>query len=631
MKTVIQLSRAFVLSSLIAVSGTAWADLSPERIEEFRPVIVEGLSSTDATTLVLAVRAAVYLNDDELLPSVVEHLEHPDARVRAAAAMALLSVGESDEEAREVLAALLTGPDPDARVNVLERVLPLLPEVEQTAILRASIDAALDNTETLRPILLYIAQRGQGATFQLLTIATTAPDAIADIVNSVLLQSGRPEATSIADALIATGDPVRMGRAADILIGLNSIESRTSLAALLTASDAALAQRAGFHLANYGNNEALSLVAALAFNTAQPLDLRIQAINLLAERGPLTSTVDEIRALAAEPAAPAELRQAAFAWLGATRDPAALQTLREMFDGFFADQRIDALAGLGFAGNDAPTGEIVMIMSGSGEPALRLGAAHALGRIATPEAVSALTQQLMMESEDEMKVAIIEALGISGASEAAQPIANEFASQNPTTALAALNALNRLGNTSIARQVESVATTNRDPGVRWRATVVMAGLSPDIGNVRLMQALSRPPEGFLADIAHLSPDVLREIDEMLLTHADQQIRSDALFRVLGRADGGYSVLRPILEGRSAPEVRAQALAVVAAQRRIEDAPLFRQLTEDPDRTTRLRALMTLAELGDPAQTEFFEEYVGHADATLRLLAAWALLNLDAQT
>jgi HEAT repeat protein len=191
--------------------------------------------------------------------------------------------------------------------------------------------------------------------------------------------------------------------------------------------------------------------------------------------------------------------------------------------------------------------------------------------------------------------------------------------------------MNRLGNTSIARQVESVATTNRDPGVRWRATVVMAGLSPDIGNVRLMQALSRPPEGFLADIAHLSPDVLREIDEMLLTHADQQIRSDALFRVLGRADGGYSVLRPILEGRSAPEVRAQALAVVAAQRRIEDAPLFRQLTEDPDRTTRLRALMTLAELGDPAQTEFFEEYVGHADATLRLLAAWALLNLDAQT
>jgi HEAT repeat protein len=622
-------ARLSLAALLTTATVPAAAELSDEMIESFRPVITEGLSSTDATVLVLAVRAAVHLNDSELTAAVVGQLENADHRVKTAAALALLTVGESESEARAVLSNILAEGTADARVNALERAMPLLSDADQASVLGSAIDAAADNLEALRPLYLFVAQRGRGQTYELLSRILTVPEPVAVMIRDIIIRVGREDATAVASSLIASGEPARQAMGVDVLVALNTLGARDALADALNSGDVALAQRVGSFLARYGNTDALQLVKDLAFNPAQSEADRIAAMRLLAERGPLTAAPEEIMALTEEPAVSTDFLLAAYSWLGATREPGALATLREMFDGFFADQRILALAGLGFAGEDAPVTEIAEIMTGSGEPALRLGAALALGQIGNQEAVAALSRQLFVEPVEEMKVAIIQALGNSGSSAAAQPVANEFASQNALTSMAALNALAAIGNTSISRQVESVATTSRDPAVRWRAVIVLTELQPEIGEIRLMQALSRPPEGFRDDIAHLSDELLNEVDETLLTHQDENVRSTALFRVLGREDGGYSVLRPLLEGRSSPEVRAQALAVVAGQRRVEDAELFQQLTSDPDRTTRLRALVTLAELGDPAQVPFFEDYADHADATLRLLAAWALLNIDA--
>jgi hypothetical protein len=99
-------------------------------------------------------------------------------------------------------------------------------------------------------------------------------------------------------------------------------------------------------------------------------------------------------------------------------------------------------------------------------------------------------------------------------------------------------------------------------------------------------------------------------------------------RVIGQPDGGYAVLRPLLDGQIAPEVRREAIAVVTSARLATDAELFVRLSNDTDRTVRLQGLATLAELGDPANEEFFRGYMNHADLALRMVANYAILRMS---
>ena len=621
------LARITMALTLGAASNVA-AEITPELAERLRPIIEEGLASTDANVQSIAVRAAPALMDDALLDVVGAQLTNTDVSVRIAAATALLLAGEMEREARAALVQEFANGDGSVRATLLDRSLPTLAVAEQAAVLDAALDA-ITAPDAFRQIVTNIAQRGAPPVYDILLRAATVSPELRAIIIEEVARAQRPEGIAIIQSLVGNRSADTHADGATLAMALNTAEARSAIEGLLDSDDAALAQRVGFFLADYGSATALQRVRDLALNPEMPEDLRMSALAVVRDRAPTTATFEQVVALTAETGRSLDFTLAAFTWLGALNSTEAREHLNALNNGLFADDRLRAITGLGYLQDGAPVADFISILSGSGEQALRAAAARALGNVGTAECVQVLSQQLFMERDEAIKMAIIEAIAEAGESSAATQLTYEFAAQNPVVTLAVLDALGQLGDTSVARTVEGLVTGAREPEVRWKATIVLTMLDPDAGRIRLLQAVERPPENFRDDIAGFSAELLNEIDEALLLNSNQAVREEALYRVLTRADGGYSVFRPLLDGGLSPEVRNTALSVVISRRNPDDADLFVRLTEDADRAVRMQATTALAELGLESQSALFVDRLDHADFTLRLMAAYAVVNIYA--
>lgn len=621
---------AAVLFGLLAAAAPqiAQAAPSPKIVAELRPFVEAGLASQDVAVQAWSVRAASLLDDRALYTMVSEQLTNANAPVRVAAAIALLEAGQPAADSHTALANDLLQGDANTRTLILERMLPTIDVSHRVAVLQDAL-ARVTDTAVSTEILRYIAQRTDGDVYALLSRAPAMSAEQRAIVVARVIAADRPIGTQVAGALLASRDPSIRLQGAEVAFALNTVEARAQLEGLLSDPDPILAQRVGFHLSQYGNTAALQAVRDLALNIDQDEALRAQAIAALRDNGAQLLSVAQVDALLAEPGRTAEFRTRVWELLGATRDPAALSRLEGMLDGMFADERLDGLAGLGYSGQGVYVDRIAPVLRGNANQALRLRAAAALGNLGGEQAGAALGAQLNTEPDPAVKLAIIHALAKTGASSAAQSIANEFVSQDVAVAGAALDALEAIGASAVARQIEAVATGFRDPGIRWRAVVLLAKFDPALGRIRLLQALDRPPRGFRDDLVGLPEDLLAEVDNHLLRHADSSVRDAAMLRVLTRDDGGYGVLRPLLDGQLTPDVRRQAISIVTATRNPADTELLRTLTQDIDRGVRLQAYGALAQMGDAANTEFFRGFLENADMAVRLIATYAIARIHA--
>lgn len=618
----------FVLLTASIAGAPAGAEVPAALVTEIRPTIELGLASEEVAVHAWAVRAVAPLADEVMLEALAAELANTNVPVRLAAILAMVEADFDTETALTQLAAEVVTGDAATRALVLKSVFQSLSEQQRVAVIEAILDEATDEG-VVRDVARWLARYSSGAVYAMLEeIDEMSPSNRAVFASEVRL-AGRPDGVVAAQALLASRDAAARAEGAEIAFALNTVEARNALSELIDGDDAGLAQRAGLHLARYGNPAGLALAGDLVRNTAMDEALRIDAMALLRDQGPSIIAFTELQALATE-----EGRSAAFVTrvhelMGATRDSAAVAYLQGRFDALFADERLDGISGLGFTGDVGFVAELGELARGNAELALRSRAITALGHIGGDEAAQILIDALLMERSDEIRVALIDALAMTGSTLATQPIANEFSRQSPATAAAALRALRSIGDSSMAPQIENVALAFRDPAVRWQATVTLSHIDAAAGRIRLLQALDRAPEGFLTDLEGLPQDLLDEVDVTLLRHSDPTTREMALLRVITRPDGGYAVLRAMLEGQAAPEVRREAIAVVTAARRVEDAELYNQLTNDTDRTVRVQGMAALAELADPGQEEFFRGYLNHADVALRMVAAYAVLRIHA--
>ncbi len=620
---------AAALRLTLTLGAPANAAVAPELLTELLPLIETGLASDDVAVQSWAVRAAAATGNSDFESTIVAALENTNAPVRLAAATSLIRMGQEVSEARALLTNELVSGDAQTRGLVLNNLLYRLGDDVREDVLGSAL-SDVSEADVLRQLVAHVAQRGEGDVHALLERAERIDDAALRAVYIEEIQrAARPEGVAIAATLLDSGDADKRLEGAEIAFAINNVDARQLLEPLLGSSNAELAQRVGFHLARYGNAPALGRTAELALNAEMPEDLRMDAMALLRDNGAQFVSWDQLQGLLEEEGRNPGFYTRVYELAGATGDPAALEQLRGLLNGLFADERLEGIAGYGYAGQLDGIETMQEIVGGSGDLSLRLRAAAALGHIGGDAAAEALIAALRSARVDDVKVAIVTALGETGSRLAAQPVANTFALQNNDISLAALDALLLLGSSEIASQIESAAVAARTPEVRWRATVVLTHLDAEIGRIRLMQALDRPPEGFMDDLAGLPPGVLDAIDERLLNHSNQDIRDAALFRVMRRPDGGYAVLHPLVEMATSPDVRRQAIAVVTAAGHAEDASVFETMTRDTDRAIRLQGFAALAELADPEFEEFFRGYLNHADVALRLLSTYGLLRIHA--
>ena len=625
------LAAAPSLVSFAPAAEAAAPKLSPAaaREAELTPAVQTGLASTDASAQSWAIRAGARLKDRTIQTAVVNGLTNTNGPVRLAAALAVLDSknGGKARDAQAVFVNEIATGDAATRMLIMDRLLLRLSENDRASVLDRALKAATD-ANIKGQIINHLARRTEPKLFGLLDRFVGMNDAAerALYINEIR-RLARPNALRFVQALVKSKDAAKQKEGAELAIALNTAESRAALEPLLKSSDAALAQRIGFHLAQYGSPAAGILVRDLALNESADIALRLQSMALIRDNVRSAIDFDKFKALLDDKTRSTEFVKAVYEVLGAARNGASVALLDGLYAGNFAAEIELALYGYAYSGRQELVASLQKEVEGFGSTAMRTAAVQGLGHIGGEAATKALLFQLRKERVLEVKLAIVQALGDTQLAIAAEPLTYLFAEQNEQLSLAAINALVKLGSNNVSVQVESLINQARSPKVKWAATIALVKLDPAIGRIRLLSALERPPESFLEDIKPLPVELRNEVDENLVQSPDQLLADAALFRIMKREDGGYSVLRDYVAGAPSATLRKQAIAVVTAAGKPEDADAFKKLSEQADRSIRLLGFAALADLADPANETYFRGYINHADEAMRCIAAYALLGL----
>ncbi|TVR03453.1 MAG: hypothetical protein EA398_04840 [Deltaproteobacteria bacterium] len=596
-----------------------------DRAETIRDLITLGLASEDAAVRAWALRAAAAHGDRAWRDTIAGELDNAQFTVRLNAALALLDLNHRARDAQARITEDLATGDAQTRAYVLDRVFPLLPEATRARVLRDGV-ARMDEELALRQTLAQLARRATGAEHAVLEAGADIDDAErrAWYVDPVR-RAAREEGLGLAGRLVAQRDAERQREGLAILQAIATADARAAAAPLLRSSHAAVAQEAGLYLARFGDTGALQNVRDLALNADMDVELRIEALRIVRDTAPQMFSMEQLQE--AIPGSGVELRAALHEAIGATRSPEAVAWLEALLDADFAEERMDAISGIGFSGVERHVETVGQILASQGAVNIRVRAARALGHLGGDAAAQRLVTALRMERDSDVKAQIVLAMGDTGSADAAQPILYEFARNDDTVTAAGLDALRALGNTEIAPQLVSVANNYRNASLRWRAALVLTHLDPALGAERLIAMLDRPPAGFESDLAGLPADLRRQVDARLLRHANPEIAEAALARVRSHADGGLEFLRPLALDAASAEVRRVAINAVTNARQPQDAELLTELTRHRDRQVRLQAWAALAEMRDTDQEQLFADQLGTTDVAVRVIAAYGLIRM----
>ena len=386
--------------------------------EELRSLVETGLGSDDVAVQSWALRAAATYDEDLMRDALVSALENVNLPVRLAAAQAMIRIGHETRAAEAALVAAILEGDAAARGLVLGRILIQLGDDVRERVLDTVLSTVTDAV-VHGSVVEHLAQRADGDIYELLLRVADLDDAeTRAIYTGAVRRAGRPEGVQIAEALLDARDMERKIEGAEIAFALNTVEARALLEPLMASAEPALAQRIGFHLAQYGNAAALGLAKDLVLNPEMEESLRISAMALVRDNGAQLVSFTNIETLLEERGRSTAFTTAVHELMGATRAPEAIARLRGLLDGMFADERMLGIAGMGYAGQGEATTTLSDILAGAGDQMLREAAARALGNLGGDLAAQALVDALRAERVPALRIAIVEALGKTGSTTA---------------------------------------------------------------------------------------------------------------------------------------------------------------------------------------------------------------------
>ncbi|MBL9137544.1 MAG: HEAT repeat domain-containing protein [Verrucomicrobiales bacterium] len=274
-----------------------------------------------------------------------------------------------------------------------------------------------------------------------------------------------------------------------------------------------------------------------------------------------------------------------------------------------------------------------------GDERLSQAARHALEELPVVEATTALRGALGTTTGAN-RLGIIDSLGWRRDPEAVPALTRLLTDGESTVAIAAANALTRIGGDDVRAALQSAKDKVSAP---VRAAVIngllaAAGRLLEEGRgpeaMALYQTLTDATEDETVRVAAFSgrlraagDDGLSAILEGLETNADSALRSAALqAAVLVRPPGITTALADLL-GKATPTDQA---VLVPLLRRLGDpaaAPAVMKVARDGASEVRVDALATLGELGDASAVPLLLEAATRSDGLIQATARGALVNL----
>ncbi len=569
-----------------------------------RPLVAEALEDPDVEVRLAAARAAIAFDDDDVGRLVVEWLGAQDPRLRLAATEVLRQ--SPVDEAIEPLGRVLSDPDERARLGAARALgesghpraaVQLLGRLDdREARVRVAIADALGRLGDPRAVLPLVSKIQDGEPEVRIAVARALGllgDARASSALVVSLQD-RDEAVAIA-AIAALGD-------------LGDVSVTPSLLSVVEGSQSASVRA--------------SALLALA-RLGQPDGLRrvVQALGGRADRGAAK------RALI-EAGAPAR---------GPTEDCLAQSTPLQVAAAcaeILADIAPDSAAPvIGRALRQGRLAPLVALRALTRAPT-RSALILALEHLAHPEAdvraaALSLTLVALREEGPDPRAAgplleafgrpnwslaeraeLVEALGASGAPEAALTLASLVDASDERIRERALEGLGALGQ-PVHQAALLAALDDEEPSIRRAAAMALRRSADPTSVDELLNRLEKKAQQDRAAVALALTGPLQHVEdfralertEALISRVPDPIR-DPLIEALGSAlDGPQSEPAEAALGRLArsplPADRAKVAEVLAVRGRAVDA--LRRLSQDVDASVRANAVYGLGRVGDASR------------------------------
>lgn len=605
--------------------GGGWrqglAAVPSDLVEELSATVDEALGAEVAEARAWALRARALLGERASRQLLLDNSQNTDLLVRIFCGLGLAEMGRP--EGLEILAEETVAAGAASRQRILDRYLRHLPERQQVTVL-TEVLTRMEDPQGLADVLRWIARNGEGAVYQLLAGATRLEEDTAELYLQAVLSTPRPEAIELARSLAGSSLANLRRGAVEVAQMVGGEQGQAMLEELLASPSPETAEAAAFALAPLGVSAAYTTLLEVAQNPESTT--RVQALEAIRDGNPSLLRLETLSFMVTGEQ-DLTLRRRIYEALGATGSDQAYQELEAMLSRDIYEQRLDAIAGLGYTHRASAVPLLAEVLLGGGGPELRRLAAEALGHLGIESAAEPLLTALNRERGGEVMLAVVRALGFCRSPEAVWPVAFLLSNSDDAVVLAALDTLEALDASSVASQVETTATSHRSPEVRWQATLALLSLDPQVGQIRLMQAIERPPEGFMAAIERLPQGLRMDLYRRLLRQANPDVRALTASRLLAMREQGLPLLTEMIDPASPSDMRQLAVSLVTARRDPQDLSLFLELAETSQQEMRNQALQAIVELASPDCEPMLRSLLESPDLVRRVMAVYGLWKM----
>jgi serine/threonine-protein kinase len=273
------------------------------------------------------------------------------------------------------------------------------------------------------------------------------------------------------------------------------------------------------------------------------------------------------------------------------------------------------------------------------EPLVRTQGSDALGKLKDQQSAPTLTDLTEHDPDGEVRGHAGEALGMAGASSAAQLLGKLETAASPPLQVWYASALARLGDRGAVKRLAEYARS-KDLAVAFKAAITLAELSPpgDRNALAALKALAAheaelnglsPYAGalILTKLAALHDSTARKALYAILDNQDEGARLAAAegLAKLGD-DAGKAVLHDVFANPTSPNRLVAAVAQIPLGEYGGLALITQQLSAKDPGTRRLAA-RALGDIGEPGSVAALVTLTGDKDWTVRIAAAAAVIAI----
>ncbi len=591
-----------------------------EEIEKTLATLERATKSADFATRAMAVEALGYGPKKRVLPAIKDALSDPQWNVRSGAIRALLALKDKRGWEKAVRDAMV-----DPKVDADFGVMPLIDHLGPKKGVKF-LTKSLKSSKFPRPerfVTALVRKGGAWATQGFAAGLKLKKGPARDAFEAQLAKLPLAEAAPVFAKHLKKSSTETQKKVLARVEAAPELKKANFLAPLVKSKDADLAFGAAVELAKRSNAAGKKILTdAVAGEDAIKKGRALGALSGIATK----DMFDVARPILKDRASDLESLLSAYAIFVKVGSKKLQTHLEGKLTSTDVQHRAAAIHYIGDVKGRAALDDLYAPMV-SGPTLIRATAARSVGRLAQRGSITKIQDALGNEREKEVKLALIEALGMIKDADIIPVVRFYVTDRDADIRAASVKTLVSVAHERAVKDLELVMR-DRDRELRRMALQALMDLDSDKHLVAFDKALGWAPADFVLDLAEEKKERVLKHVEAAIASSREEMRSAgfAALSSMGKSTRAeqYTML--------AKTSRHQALRLAAMKELVDlqgkrATDVLKELAEDKDLRIKISAIEALGKLGDASARTFLLGMTDDPNESLRVASAAALMRL----